>query len=429
MRPMLHSMRALASGTSRVVVASAAGQAGTLVASLLVANLVGVAGFGLYAFVASGVNAALVLVQGSFGLMATRYVAEYRDRDPGRAGEVIDSGAAWTLAAGLLAAAVLVAVSWSQHRHGGAHDLFGVALVALAVAVPLAAVAQFYLSALTGLQGWAVLVQVALVGAAASVVLPVLGAMSRGAAGACLGLAAAALVRMLYGAWRTRSAARAMGVSFPPGQVRLPAEMLRRFALPAFLTASLFAAALWFGNVYLLAQPDGATHLGLYAAAYTLRTLVVFLPAQLGTVGLTLLTGHAAQGRAADYRNVLLGGVVAAATIASLVALAILASAPVLLPLFGPEFIAARAVLAAVMVASVIEAVGSVAYQHMTGRARMWQSLAFVTLPRDLVFLVAVLALVPVHLEWGVAYAAIASQITMLAGIVVAHAIERRRAT
>jgi O-antigen/teichoic acid export membrane protein len=418
----LRALNVLAVGTSRVAIASALMQLATLCAGILVANVVGVAGFGVYAFVLGSANTALILIQGSFGLLAVRYMAEWREHDALRAGQVLYAGSRASFGSGCIAAMILVGYSWlATGAAGGDSGLFAGALLAMAVAVPLVAVAQFQLSALTGLQSWPSVLRLSAVGAAAMLLLPATGAVVLGATGACWGIALSGLLRGVSGGMLLRSAAAKASIRVEAGDAGLLRDLLRAFALPAFLIALTFSGSLWFGNIHLLSQPDGARHLGLFAAAYLLRTMVVFLPAQLGTVSLTLISGHSAAGRTLEYRQVLLGSIVLAGLFASLIAGSIVLLAPVLLPILGPDFVAAAPMLKVVMAASVLEAIGTVAYQHLTSRARMWRSLAMVALPRDLVFITCVLVLVPVQQEWGLAYALLASQATMLVGILLAQ--------
>jgi len=228
-------------------------------------------------------------------------------------------------------------------------------------------------------------------------------------------------MRGVSGGVLLRGAATKASIRVEAGDSSLLYDLLRGFALPAFLIALTFSGSLWFGNVHLLSQPDGARYLGLFAAAYLLRTLVVFLPAQLGTVSLALISGHSAAGRTVEYRQVLLGSIVLAGLFASLIAGSIVLLAPVLLPILGADFVAAAPMIKVVMAASVLEAIGTVAYQHLTSRARMWRALAMVALPRDLVYVSCVLVLVPIQHEWGLAYALLASQATMLLGILLAQ--------
>lgn len=407
--------------------ASALMQLSTLCASVLVARLLGAAGFGLYSFVLGSASTALVLIQGSFGLLAVRFLAGLREQGGARIGRLLSDGSRSSLLVGGIAAVLLAGYASLQVDLADLPPAQHVAvLLALAATVPLAAIAQFKLSALTGLQEWRAVLRFSAAGGIATLVFPTSGAWAFGTAGACWGIAMAALLRWYMGNRLLEGFARDQ--DGPPGQAQ-PKEfrgMLGAFALPAFLTACTFSGSLWFGNVHLLGQPDGARQLGLFAAAYLLRTLVVFLPAQLGTASLALITGHFMAGRERDYRLVLFGSLVLAAVTSAVLAGGIVLATPFLLPLLGTEFVAAEGLVRLVMLAAVLEAVGTVANQHLTSRARMWRAFGWVALPRDLVFIACAVSLVPSMLAVGLAYALLASQATMLLGIMSAQLVGDR---
>jgi O-antigen/teichoic acid export membrane protein len=407
------------SALSWSILATAISQGGTLVASIVLGHVLGVRDFGLYAFFQSGVNVAFTFVQSSFGLMATRYVAEYKDHEPLRALQISVLGRRASLLLGLALAVPLVLLG----VHANADMSFGVivAFVLLSLVVlPAGAVSQFQVGVLMGLHAWKRAAIVALGYVAAIIVMATIGAWLGGAAGAWVGLTLALCVRAAIGSAQLR---QSMGLQAQAVATDAAdwSRLYGNFAVPGLLGAVGFAFCLWFGNYFLLRQDGGKEELGLFAAAYVLRTVIVFVPGQLATAGLALLGRTQASADAGDYHRVLWSSIGISAVVALVLAGAFALLGPRTMLLFGSDFRPSGLLFHSILVGGVVEALASAAYQSLPGRARMWRSFFLVAIPRDTTFMVCCLMLIPSMKSSGLAIALLASQAVGLLGIVVAN--------
>jgi O-antigen/teichoic acid export membrane protein len=78
-----------------------------------------------------------------------------------------------------------------------------------------------------------------------------------------------------------------------------------RFSLLALLGSLSTMPALWFGNVLLVNQPGGYAALGVFNAAERWRQLLLFLPATVSALILSLLSNLHGKNDAGGYRQVL----------------------------------------------------------------------------------------------------------------------------
>jgi O-antigen/teichoic acid export membrane protein len=411
------------SALSWSILATAISQGGTLVASIALAHVLGVRDFGLYAFFQSAVNVAFTFVQSSFGLMATRYVAEFKDHEPQRALQIIILGRRASLWLGLALAVpvVLLGIHANADLSLGAIAAF---VLLSSVVMPAGAVSQFQVGVLIGLHAWQRSAVVALGYVIAIIVMATMGGWFAGAPGAWLGLTLALCIRAAIASAQLRQSVglqtRAVAVDATDWS-----QLYGDFAIPGLLGAVGFAFGLWFGNYFLLRQPGGREELGLFAAAYLLRTVVVFVPGQLATAGLALLGRTLARDDAGEYQRILWSSIGIAAVVSISLAGSFALLGPRTMLLFGSDFRPGALLFHSILVAAVLEALASAAYQSLPGRARMWRSLFVVAIPRDATFLLCCLLLIPSLKSSGLAIALLASQAVALLGITAANIGQR----
>src|SRR5690606_21663290 len=187
----------LRAGVSWNALASIAGQGSALLASLVVANLLGRDSFGQFSMVFTSIITLGGIAQAGSGVTATRYLAEYRDADPPRARTVLRLCAVFTWAIGLCAALVLVlAAPWLAESVLRAPEL-GTALAIGAAAVLFSAVNGFQIGALAGLESYRALARTSLWQAPIHLSLCAAGTWVGDLNGAVGGLAFSAWVRWL----------------------------------------------------------------------------------------------------------------------------------------------------------------------------------------------------------------------------------------
>jgi O-antigen/teichoic acid export membrane protein len=379
-------------------------QGATLIVHLVVANVLGREMFGRYTMIVATVSMVAALGQLSMGYTATKHVAEFRCVARERASRVLGLCAVVSLCSALLAAGILAAAAeWLATRVLAVPLLTGELRIA-ALSVFFMVLNGFFTGAVAGLEGYRGLARTGAVSGTAFVVVCSALTWQFGLRGAVAGVAfSAGLQAVLLAVLLTREAARhAVGLRFDG--LWAERKLVTRFALPASLTGLVTLPAVWIASAILARQPEGFHQLGLFGAAQTFRTMVLFVPQAVNNVGMSILNNKR-RAKPAEFRQVFWINAVLSAGAAIAVATLLFAAATPLLALFGPGFSDGRRVVGILLLAAVLEAVSAAAYQIIVSRGRMWTSFAAVALPRDLALVAVAALLVPALGAVGLAMA------------------------
>jgi O-antigen/teichoic acid export membrane protein len=412
--------RAVAGASTWLILAAGLGQGAMLLASLIVANLVGVADYGRYALLQSTILMLAGIAQLSFAVVIAQQVSSLRERQPELAGQVAAFCLLVTAVLSLCFAAFLF-----FGRHFLAEALFrdaglgrGIALAA--IALPWAALAAVQQGLLNGLERFRDQAAISLLSLPLVIALPAYGAFSGGYEGALAGLAGAYALRSAVSHWRIAAVLRSAGIRWSLGDLRGKARLLRNYALPATLSGTATLLAIWGSQTILVRSPGGSITLGMFAAAFTVKTMVMFVPTQmLGALMPALSRGHA-RGESAGRRRLLYFTAAAALAVTIVLAGAGMVLAPWLMGLFGSGFTGGEDALRLLLLATPLEALTATLYQDVQSRGRFWRNLFFVNLPLAVTTLAAAALLVPGGLAAGLALAWLIGWAVALAGTLLA---------
>lgn len=351
--------------------------------NIVIARLLGRDIFGQFGMVQTTIATVAGIAQLATGYTATKYVAEFRSKDPDRAGRVIALCAAVSLATSCVAAIGLYA---------GAPWLAAISLKAPALtpALRLAAILVFFtvligyqLGTLAGLESYRVIAILALVTGVANLIAAGAGAHYWGLAGAIGGLGLGSAVQWLAFRFATHAECAKAGIRIPLQAFWSERAMFLSFALPAALSGFSSMPALWLSNAFLARQPGGFAQMGLYTAALNLRTLVFFLPTLVNRVSMSLLNNQKGMGDWRGYRRVFTANVlVTAASVVLGGAMVAIVGVRVLL-IFGKDFTAGYPVLLLVLLSALPEALAMAIVQVVHSQARLWLSFFVIALPKD----------------------------------------------
>lgn len=409
----------MASGSSWLIVAAMLGQGSMLFANLIVANLLGVADYGHYALLQNTVVLLAGLAQLGFASVIAQQVSSLRERDPALAGEI---AMFCFLVAGVLSLVFTGALLLSREQLAAA--LFrdaslasGLALGALAL--PFVAASAIQQGLFSGLERFRDQALLSVLLVPAVVALPALGAWRGGMEGALLGLGLAYVLRAAAAHVLVRRAFRAVGIRWRLRNLRARARLVRDYAVPATLAGVVMLAAIWGGQTLLARSPGGAAALGLFAAAFAVRTIVMFVPTQMVGALLPVLARMTGTGRAGGRRLVVTSLGLGLAVILPVAGAGIL-FAPWVMGIFGPDFAAGAPVLAILLAGTPVETATLTLYQDIQARGRFWRAFLSISVPLAATVLAAALLLVPAHMANGLALAWVIGWAVALVGTLVA---------
>ncbi len=380
------------------LVAMSFNQGTTLLVNILLARILGKTVFGEYAIVQNTLLMAATFAELSLGFTAMKHLATTRNSDPERAGRLVVLFSRISVTLGLLAAVlVLVLAPWIAGTLLKA-DYLSLMFMLGAPFLLFQTVNGYQIGAINGLESYRSLAKAGIASGIGSVILVCSGGYFGGREGAVIGLSAAGLVRWTAHRIALTSSLKKQGIVGVSKGISKETKLLLTFTLPAALAAYMTVFSTWFGNFYLVRQLEGFAMMGIYAAANNLRFLALFVPNVIRRVGLSLLSNQVGLGERSGYRRVFrLNMLMMVGTTALAAGLMVLLRKPVL-HLFGREFISGAPVLLILLVSTLCEVTRNALVQHLQSNEWIWSFFLAVTLPRDLIFIAAVLWAVP---HWG----------------------------
>jgi O-antigen/teichoic acid export membrane protein len=382
-------------GVAWTIAGTLLNQGSTLALSVALANILGPRMFGAYAIVLTTTQTLAAVAQLATGLMATKYVAEFRTTNPERAGRVLGLMSTVSLAtSALVSLALVVCAPWvaSQVLHA---PETAEPLRLASVVVLFTVLNGWQLGALAGLESYSAIAWGGGLGGICYLLSGLVGAWAHGLTGALAGMAVGSSLRwMILGRLMKRELTVQRIVIHRSGMWRESA-LLFGFAVPAAIAGMVTGPAIWLSSAVLIRQPDGHHQMALYAAANTVRVLLLCLPQLVNSVTTSLLSNARGTIDNQNYWRVLRLNVGVTVGCVALGCLAIVVAGPRALMVFGSTFDAAYPVLLVLLAAVVIETLVIALYQVPLSEGRMWASLFRVSIPRDVLITSLVFVLAP----------------------------------
>lgn len=280
----------LVSGILWNVIALIASRGSALVATIVVARMIGTTGFGELGIIQSTVGMFGTFAGMGLGLTATRYVAEYKNGDPLRAGRVVALTGLVSWYSSLALAIVLVAAGPWLASTTLANPELG---VVLQLAAPL-----LLFSALTGAQGgilagfeaFKVMARIGVLQGLSSFPLIIGGVYLWGVKGAVVGLGLNSFCGYVLNRRAIRTIVADKGMQCEPGDAWREKTILTRTAIPSVLTNVMVGPVIWVGNTLVVNEPSGYAQLGIFNAANQFKIILAYFPTLVGNVLLPMLS-------------------------------------------------------------------------------------------------------------------------------------------
>lgn len=343
-----------------------------IVSSVAIARLLGKEGFGEYGIIQSTVVLFGTFAGFSLGLTATKHVAQYRHKDPAKAGRILGLSAVVALFSGGIFAVVLaVGASWLAATTLAAPHLAGGLRIG-AVLILFTALNGAQTGALIGLEAFKLTAQLNLLTGLASLPLVVGGVVLFGLQGALWGLAVSASLTWLLFHWGLRRELRQGGIPFALKGSSQEMRVLWAFSLPAVISGMLAAPVTWACNALLVNQPNGYAEMGIANAANQWFYAFLFLPGVLARASVPVLSERMGSGDRSGCRKIITYTIaVNAGVVLPLVVVGCLASRYIM-GIYGPAFAEHSRVLMVAIITGGVLAIQIPMGQMTAASGRMW---------------------------------------------------------
>jgi O-antigen/teichoic acid export membrane protein len=400
----------LAHGTFWSMAGAGVSQSFLLLTSIIVARVLGRQQFGEFGIINNTIGMFGVFAGFGLGMTATKYVAEFRGKDPDKAGRIIALSSLVAMGTGAVAALILVIIApWLAAETLAAPQLTGILRLAAAFLF-FSALGGAQTGALAGFEAFRTMARLNVVTGLLSFPLIAGGVWFFGLKGGVLGLVASTAVSCLMNTVALRKEMRRCGVLQGYGGCGREKGVLVTFSMPAVLAGILVNPVNWLCAAMLVNRPFGYAEMGLYSAAASWQKAILFLPGCLNAIALPMLSGFFGAREHADYRTALWYNMLLTGGSALVASLFIALASGFIMRSYGNSFVEGKYVLVILSFATILIAVNTVAGSAIASTGRTWVGFLF-----NLLWGVALIGfaywLIPLYRATGLALATLLAYI------------------
>jgi O-antigen/teichoic acid export membrane protein len=378
LKPFWHSVESsaigsrLARGAFWSLVGGVASRGLMLLASILIARILGRDVYGEYGMIRSTSQMFLVFAGFGLGLTATRHVAQYRRIDPQRAGRIISLSGVFAFIIGFIIALFLVVIApWVAQQTINAPHLADELRIG-AVILFLSALNGAQTGALAGFEAFKTIAIVNLKVGILSFPILVAGAYFDGLRGALWALVINMAINWIFNHLALRNESKKNNILFKTKDCIHEWPILWRYSFPAALSGILATPALWICNAMLVNQPGGYAQMGLFDAANQWRIATLFIPATLSGIALPMLSDFDSKQDNMSFLKVLKYNAILIAGTSLLIALPILLFSKPIMRLYGKGFEDGYWTLCLLSLSTILVSLNSIIGQAIASRGKMW---------------------------------------------------------
>ena len=385
----------LARGTLWSLIAGCVSKSFGLVASIIIARLLGKEPFGELGILQSTLEMFGSIAAFGMGLTSTKYVAECRHSDPDKAGRIIamSSLVAW-VTGGLGTLILIFSAPWLATRALAAPELASLLQIS-SISLLFGAVNGAQVGGLAGFEAFKQLAKINLVSGLLTVALRVVGTMALGLKGAVVGMVAAQVLGCFINFLVLRKLAHKSGICVKYAHCLVDLPVIWKFSLPTVLNSFLVMPAFWICNAMLVNRPGGYGEMAIYNAANQWFYIFLFIPGLLGEAALPVLFDRISHKDYINAHKIFTGSLKLNAVIISPLIIAGLFSNRIM-ALYGDSFGAGWLTLAIVLATAAMVSIQLPASYILIASGRMWL-LLFLTLGWVVVFVNLAAWMIP----WG----------------------------
>lgn len=348
-----------------------------LVASILVARMLGREVYGEFGMIRTTVNMFLVFAGFGLGMTATKHVAEYRVADPVRAGRIMAISGLFALGTGtLVAVGLYILAPWVATHTINAPHLVSELRIGTFILL-LSAVNGAQTGALIGFEAYKSIAKVNLWTGLASFPLLVGGAYWGGLRGAVWALAVNMIINWLLNHLAIRRVAVRYKVTFSVRGCFSEWPIIWRFSLPVALSGIMVSPVVWACTALMVNQPGGYAQMGLYDAANQWRMAILFIPSVVGQIVLPVLSNLNSNPDQSRHWKVLKYSALINGSLALIIALPIAMYARSIMLRYGPGFEEGALALVLLALSTILSSLNNVVGQAIISKGRVWVGFFF----------------------------------------------------
>ncbi len=364
--------RKFVNGLMWLTFGAAPSRAAALLATVLVARILGSETYGELTLARSTVNAFVTVATFGMGRAAAKFVAELLVTDKERVGRIIGLNLVSSLVTSALAAIFFFffADYLCTSVISAPHLVFQVRLCAPLLVLTALVGAQ--VGVLTGFQAYREIALGASISGFLMIPFYALGARYGGLTGATLGFTTGTLWNFLCNSFYLGRLFRKHGVRGRFIGCWRETPVLWNFCLPSTLLSLLMSGATWVITICLAREPNGSSELGIFDAARQIQTAILYLPTLAANIVVPMLSELNASRDVLRYTKTLRVNIAMNACFTGALASLGIVCSRVIMRAFGAGFDGGADVLCALVATSVVMSVANVYASALTALGALW---------------------------------------------------------
>jgi O-antigen/teichoic acid export membrane protein len=385
----------LARGAFWSLIGGVGSRALTLVSSIIVARLLGKEGFGEVGMVQSTIGLFGVFAGFGLGSTATKYIAEYRVKNPEKAGRILNLTLVISLiSGGIMMFACLAMSPWLAEKTLNRSELTPL-LGAGALLLFISTLGGVQSAALSGFESFRAIARITIWQGAAAPLVAIPCVWFYGVQGAIASFTINAAIGLIL---------CTIALSSECKNFRIPQKFdssfwserftLWKFALPSMFSALMVVPTVWITNTILVNQQGGYGELGLFNAANQWRMLIIFLPGLLTSAMLPVLSETHGREDKSDFVRTVTLNLKVTWIVALPLTVFVVSLNKQLAMLFGKQFLGAEKMISYLMIACFLSIVNGSVGSALAGSGRMWTG-TFMNLGWSIVLIISSILLIP----------------------------------
>lgn len=360
----------IAKGAFWSLAGSVVSQGLMLIASIVVARILGKGEYGELGMIRSTVNMFAVFAGFGLGLTATKYTAEFRIKDKIKTGKIIGLSTLFAGASGfVIALVILILAPFLAEKTINAPHLVNEIRLA-AVMLFFSALNGAQTGVLAGYEAFKTIAKVNLVSGLIAFPLQIGFTLLWGLPGSVIGFGLNFLILWILNFVAVRNESQKAGIIVQYKKAWDEWPVLYKFSLPSLLSGIFISPVIWTCNAMLVNQSNGYNEMAIFEAANQWRTIILFIPAALSQIVLPLLSCSIYNQR--TFNRILKLNVIINFSISLLMAIIVSLFAGIIMKTYGKSFIEGRDVLIILTFSTVLISINNVIGQAIAGKGQMW---------------------------------------------------------
>lgn len=259
------------------------------VAMVLVARVLGSNEYGRASIVVNTTSMVASVAALSLGLVATRYIAQYRTSDRSKCGRILGLSSIIGLVSSFLFAGILFALSEPIAANQlGSHEM-ALYLQIGAVAVVFTTYNGIQRGVLTGFEAFDDLMRIDALAGVVGAVSQVVGAIYWGVGGYIAALALTSSLTNLFYWLAARKVQERFRIRYDFKHAFREKSILLGFALPSTLSSLMVSPIMWLCGLIVISSPGGYSTYGVFSAAFQWRSMLTMILSIFGNAVLPML--------------------------------------------------------------------------------------------------------------------------------------------